>query len=579
MAIPITTYSDLKRALKALPSPPHGTVRVYRGQTEDYPKIEPSGLRRSIRNQAIWHVYSSQLYQSLMSEVMPPNGEVTMEMLNAAQIWFHAIAQHYGPGSDFLDVTLSSDVALWFALHQYEEALAHGVIGPPGPPNPETDHPTAMELIRYQPTGKPGYLYAFDLPRWDPTEPLAAGTVVDLADAPPIFSSSPRIQVQAGCLVYCRENGAGRLDLKPRKVEGTPLEVGWPMRGAPGLDRRVADLFPSPEKDAWYARLLSVPMTYDPSSPPPRLRRPIPVAVYFDPEDPRYTEEVRFRNVSIPPPLLHRSFSAFARGMAPAAGELSPEATAIILEAPFIYPYPPGDSDMWHHGLLASDLPERSPVYDFATNVPCGEVPLTNVLVEFSVLEQVGWDHFVKTDAPVTLLRGVWLRRQGPQFAVAFIHQKVPGPGPETSDFMPFNLDPPSGKFVFGAPGETQTTVPITEQASLAKPVLAALMLLRHLSPALKAEPFPLAQFGISEGGKPSSRMLVACACDAARLYRAAGTSRHRDWYVVRDAATPVEPFTNVRMPAKILEFNLPAPARHYGEVPMETITRLLHAS
>jgi len=33
-------------------------------------------------------------------------------------IWIEAIAQHYGSGSRFLNVTTHVDIALWFALHQ-----------------------------------------------------------------------------------------------------------------------------------------------------------------------------------------------------------------------------------------------------------------------------------------------------------------------------------------------------------------------------------------------------------------------------------------------------------------------------
>src|SRR2546423_6254546 len=137
----ISTYSELGAALGALPSAPPGTVRVYRGQIKDYPRLEPSGLRKPIRNQLIWQTYSHQLYEallpkrstfpmsSLVRRVFGFASEVTPDDMQAFSLWFNALAQHYGPGSDFLDVTHSADIALWFALNASQTVQGQSVMG------------------------------------------------------------------------------------------------------------------------------------------------------------------------------------------------------------------------------------------------------------------------------------------------------------------------------------------------------------------------------------------------------------------------------------------------------------------
>src|SRR6202011_4859051 len=149
MAKDISTYADLEAAIAALPSPSPGTVRVFRGQTKDYPSLAPSGLRRTPRARAIWHAYSGHLYAGLMVELREHTTELSMADLQAHDLWFHALAQHYGPGSDFLDVTHSLEIALWFALNKTKVVRGSSMIGPKGPPDPIHDHPTSLDLVRY----------------------------------------------------------------------------------------------------------------------------------------------------------------------------------------------------------------------------------------------------------------------------------------------------------------------------------------------------------------------------------------------------------------------------------------------
>src|SRR5438046_1415182 len=163
MKPPITTYAGLLAAVEALGPPPTGMVRVYRGQNQDYPEITPSGVRHVLRRRAIWHAYTRHLRADLIRE----GSDLTDEMLQAMGVWLHVISQHYGPGSDFLDVTYSLEMALWFALGELIQNVSHGSIGPPGPPNPATDHPTEVDVWTFRPWNKAAYIYVFDLPKWN----------------------------------------------------------------------------------------------------------------------------------------------------------------------------------------------------------------------------------------------------------------------------------------------------------------------------------------------------------------------------------------------------------------------------
>ena len=381
------------------------------------------------------------------------------------------------------------------------------------------------------------------------------------------------MHAQSGCLVKCRDKDSKPLDLRNYRVSGTPITVSRPMTDAPGLDRRTADLFPSPEKDPWYARLLSVPMTYAPTPPPPALRRSIPVTVYFDQKNRTYTEEVHFRDVALPLPLLHRAFQDFNRKDTGFKSSLDlPDAVPLVLEAPLIFPNPPGDSELWHHGLLARDIPDHCPVYDFGSAAPYDEVPLMNVLFEFSLLENTGWDHIVKASETIRVMRGVWLRRVGEDFAVAFIYQDVPGDQPEVMGFLPLRFNQPLGQFEFYDPDGRAPSMLISEDPVRGKHILIALMLLRELSPVLKAEAIPRLTFGVSddETSKPSHKYFLAVKRDAARLYRVEGTSVYGDWFVLRDTHNPDEPFTQSDKGAGSFTLISDKP---FSKIPIDVIT------
>jgi FRG domain len=162
LKVPITTYRHLREHLSKLGDPPTGYVRVYRGQTKDYGSLLPSGLRSgTARRDPVWHYWSALASRELLGA---PDRLVSSE---AEAVWIEAIAQHYGPGSTFLDVTRSLDVALWFALHEPRPISATHEMGPDRPLEPVQRIPLIEQWWEYQ--------------RW--SDPELLPKVVDLMSA------------------------------------------------------------------------------------------------------------------------------------------------------------------------------------------------------------------------------------------------------------------------------------------------------------------------------------------------------------------------------------------------------------
>jgi FRG domain len=529
MAEIISDYSELLAAVAALPEPPAGTVRVYRGQTKDY-ELLPSGVRGPLRLMSIWSVYATHLYSEL--EPTLNAGDLSEPGLQVHWLWFKALAQQYGPGSDFLDVSHSIDIALWFALNKATKIQAVGTVEGDGA---TVDHQIS-ELVGYEPLEKEGFIYVLDLPLWNGKGLPHAGEIVDLATAPEVFASSPRMRAQLGCLIYCRNTDGKPFNARKLLVAGTPLRVRRPMAGTDVHDRSVADIYPSPAQDEWFARLLSVPMTYAAPPEPLTLQRSIPVVVYHDSGNRNYQKEVHFHDVAIRPRLVHRVIPEL-RTQSPAG---APPPTIIMLEAPMIFPYAPANSGLWHHGLLSTDVPERCPEYQFGLEKPVGEVSLASVFFEFSLLEGIGWERVIRDKMTIDLHRAVWLRRAGDTFEVAVLNQSTPRGAVKPVGFYSMFYDASLGRLMVSLPGSKQAPVPIDTLEGLAKPIMVALMLLRNLSPTLKYQPFP----SVALEGKA---LTVRCASDAARLYRVRPGPPNPDWFVLRDASEPERPFTAVR--------------------------------
>ena len=58
----ITSLAALQEAVNALPPVPPGKVRVFRGQTDNYPTITPSSYRKPIAFGGVWQATTADRF-------------------------------------------------------------------------------------------------------------------------------------------------------------------------------------------------------------------------------------------------------------------------------------------------------------------------------------------------------------------------------------------------------------------------------------------------------------------------------------------------------------------------------------
>lgn len=531
-ASPISTYAELECAIKRLGNPPPGHIRVFRGQTKDFGKMLASGTRGSrLRSETIFAGCARVLAGRLAGAEAPGNLEVEIFLF-----WLQAIAQHYGPGSRYLDLTFSLEVALWFALHETQEVEALAVTGPAGPLDLSTDVARKEIWTRYVPLQKgPGYIYVFDVPEWNLKGVPDRGQIIDLAKAPAVFASSKRMQAQQGCLLV---SSATVPDMSDLYVAGTPISVNWPMKDAPSVSMATEDMFPTPDVDSWYERFISIPLInrMDDETGMTTLGKPIPVSLYF-PENPQKTEEFTKRFITITPPFLHSVVE----------GELElstrkvaiRDATVIALEAPLLFATPPVGADEWNLGILTTDISDEVATFT-PMGADAGKVPLHNIFFEFSPLDTAGWERVEQPGGEIDWIRAVWLVKEGLDYHLLFCIQSLPKGEIELVGPIPIKHDVHARKFIYESPDSKWKdffTIPL-----LAKYLLVTLLILRELSPILKPTPFAAAEMALG-GGK--RRYLVPLRLDCARLTKSIESRSEKAIYFLRDAHNVQEPFAN----------------------------------
>jgi len=543
----------------ALPPVAPGKVRVFRGQTADYPTITPASYRKHLGSRGIWTIYSRFLLTEIQEDLAGPH--LASEELQIQCLWLAALAQHYGSGSSYLDVTHSIESAAWFGLHCGEPVTESALLDSAGPSRMSV-HTRDVEWLAYSRAVEPGYLYAFDVDVWDQsaiTPPDLA--LVDLSNAPEPFKT-PRMLAQLGCLIETGESD--HYDLRCRRVKGTPLPIAWPMTGSEFVKRTVEEMFPAPAVDPWYRRFLSVPMIPDVNAATGEimLRRPLPVTLYRG-ETPAYNSALTATEWFVDPPLLHHALQHLQVKADASKDEYLQEvvmsgATPVVLEAPLLYIFPSPGSDLWNHELLFSDLCDTVATYSNAIQEG-GDVSLLNVLFQFSQLEETFWERAGASHETHRLTRGVWLARQQECLVAALLVQDFPGTALDTQPPVTIRLDPVKRRMIYKlVEGETEwaelSTVP-----ELAKPVFVALYLLRSLNPRVKIEATPLRWITTPEqhDGAYNKTYFASFFADAARLVRVQGRAGVADWFFLRNAQN--DPFTTATKTSPYLKIDTAA--------------------
>jgi hypothetical protein len=529
---PLKDLASVLQAIQNLPEPRPGTVRVFRGQNGNYPMMLASGSRpQRLINCSLFNMATRVVAQNLFQQI-----DSNLE-LNMMLFWTQAIGQHYGPGSSYLDVTHSLDVALWFALHEYRPVEVGLVYGSGAQVDPAKDILRKETWVTYPRWEKTAYLYVFDVPKWKPGERVEHGHLIDLAEAPPVFSSSPRMRAQSACLIASGWDPA-KADLSDCYAV-PPIPIAWPMIGAPKLGLVTEDIFPGPEVDDWYKRFLSILLVPQPDrSTPPQITmtHPLPITTYL-PQQQERAQDVLQCEVGLHDPLIYMTVGNPTLDVYDPASQQSSrfsmnDATVVVVESPLRFILPPAGHEGWNQRLLWSDISDSVPVYD-APNHAVGSVSLQNVLVEFSPLENPGLSEALRTGSAAELLRAAWLVRNGSGLSVTLFIQSFPAYQIAGATLHRIVMDRATGTIRYeSGTGDAVEWKDLTEMEVFAKPVFTILLILREISPLLKAAPFPDLVFG---AGTDEQKMMVRISKEAARLLRVLDTRTSRPLHFLRN--------------------------------------------
>lgn len=502
---PSTHWSDLGAALAALPAPQPGHVRLYRGQTQDHATLVPTGLRSPRSADDVWLVFASLMAKQVLASEQA-GGPSGLDLVTSL-VWAHAIKQHYGPGTEFLDVTHSAAVAAWFALHRAHVLPGLAVYGGAGAFDPVDDAVGRHEFLRFEPqTDAPGWLYVLDVPR--PDGPLGTdhGHLVDLAEAPAPLCDSPRIRAQQACLLRA-DGRRGGGDLRDFVVPGTPLPVAWPLAGCDEVTWPAERLFPGVTDDTWYRRFVSLPLVpaaapavelpQAPGRPLATWHQPVPVSLVVPDADRRQFEALQGTITTMPRPLLMRANALDHVRRDPALADdphwaRLADATPILLEGPLQSATAAVDSGHWHFGLLFDGIEAAAPVADLQ-GVPRGQASLHNVLIEFSPLEDADWLDWDRPDAqPRDLARALWLRREPDgRWLATLWRQELPQHGTYVIGPFESRAAPVGGGLELRGLRAGGTWIAAAELEIVSRPLIKSLALLRDLSPPPKLAATP----------------------------------------------------------------------------------------
>ena len=470
---PITDLRSLTERLSALPLPPSGYARVYRGQTANYPKMLPIAFRPGAER---WNRLWDQALKPLADSLTP--SQISADQIEFFAYWFKVIAQHYGPGSPFLDVTKSVEVALWFALHQGRwDSAARFALNQGG-----RAFTIVCPTIYFTPAAT-GWIIVIDAPIWEESSVPRHGELVDLSRGPELVARAPRVQRQQGALVAAEEDHDGG-DLCAFYA-CDPIAIAGPFSDVSLLRCDTAYFFPPPDLDPWYANLLRAPLIPQPDrdlgyayrqSLGVYLVTPDDTVEHAKPFIDRQTQHLR--------PLARFQFRSGTASLRQTVGAYPEAATYLYLEAPLLGAAPP--ANLWNQSVLMTGLrPTTAPesAYD---GMLLPDVTLNNVLLEFSPLDWAFREAPGDAAYSPWQCRAVWLVRHDDTFWVTFLMTEH-----ANSDFTfllhRIEYADPQQAFALIDPDGSRS--PLVEEPGLAKPLFVTLSVLRDLSRSVKPDP------------------------------------------------------------------------------------------
>lgn len=520
MTAALVGRESLEMQLLALPPVRDGYRRVYRGQTQRYPTLLASGNRGTPNKRNLaWLLHAHLMARRMLNSAnaKPEDGYAS---LNDFLFWFEAIKQHYGPGSPFIDVTHSLDVALWFASHQSEWIRTSNTIGV-GQTVGVDVFPVVRRWLGYRRATQSGWIYVLDVPLASKGPTYEHGSFVDLrVDAPAVFGTSARIQAQLACLVFGRKEDSGG-DLSSF-LACEPIEIAPSVSvDIPGAGD-VPAVFPSADDDPWYARFLDTPHAWDLDGDE-RMRSflapALDITLYAPSVTPTDAElrQLRSRFYVVPQPLLLNYFLQVGGGAAEMAN-----AVGVVLEGPITIGTPPLETDNWHEEALWRGIPLEAPVHNPKTGEVEGIIALDSVFFEFNPLERADWDRFDGPE-PFEMVRGVWLKRVADGFEVLLALQTA-GEDPGLMGGFVVILDERTKRISIRNGEESESRLELRTITTFAKPIFHALLALHHLGVNETIAPLPFitteSQILAMQQGAVARLEVAALPCQGAGYLR-----------------------------------------------------------
>lgn len=481
MRNPINDLEHLKRLIQDLPPPTPGYKRVFRGQTNNFPEMLSSTCRPDATTKGfLWKLALTKIKE--IHEHHQNSTESAMNYIMNFSTWFEALIQHYGPGSPYLDITSSIEVALWFALNEVKITMQDFWNFEMGHPRIPMQFPT---LYFYPKVHGSSWFYVLDVPLWNGESLPKHGELVDLSEGPVFVTSCSRVQRQEGGLVYGdKETNGGDLSCF---YACDPIEISRPFSGTTLIDENYAYFFPPPNKDEWFERLLKAPLVphIDKNN---GFRYKQSLEVYIITDSPELQQDLSLLEIQT------ERMSMLVRGVMRthpktlqevcSTYKVSPEdATYFQIDVPLLSTLNPVDK--WNQPVLRYGLGKRTQPVLLDEDIKLPGVTLENVMIEFSPFERAFFSHNQENEP----LSALWLTIDENNYRCTFFFKRK-NTFSFTSGTLEIIYSVENGRFEIKQKDNFISLIQSGMPETLIKGFFVSLYVLRSLSSALKPDPF-----------------------------------------------------------------------------------------
>lgn len=541
--VKVKSVDELNRVLGELPPPAPGNVRAYRGQTREHPdpSIGPPAIIPALLRSKTPNANYDPAWLISVKTMLIKTGEFeSVTDFELHQVWIPALLQHYGPGSQFIDVTRELEVALWFAFHSYHERNLLKFHDANWLSYLRTSWYKAADPSKELPC-----LYVFDVKAWSGKVCPAHGEFVEFRghkNGCQVADLATRISRQSAGMLYSERAKMVGPDLIGLVRLAILLEKSFDITSLQNGTWTVAHFFPGPEADPIYKRLLDIPPVV--KFGPRRLEHPLTVPCYltstpcvweipsldqieFDAKNSVWTfasaddfakikqqpwniDVQRFlRNIDpVWPPLFIEWLIAedesgrwHQRDMQAGTSQFAFKKSLVLLPESALWTFTPavhpnGERERWIEESLVVDLPED------LSGIDC-----RSTYVEIPTLDLFSPGETKRSWAP----RGVWLVRDHPLYRIrlfwmedAYHHSIDSSFCYHSSIDLLFEFNSAMGKFslVEPHPDPGGTAYPTEILDAGLKALFVVLTMLRDLSPGFKPPPIFSSSFTVKYHGK-----------------------------------------------------------------------------